>query len=208
MARTEFIVAVVSVVIVAGVVAIPLATPATVVPPIAAPVATATATADPNGLVGAGCATYATAAASFSKETVAQAIAATPTLSSFSAAISGKTNADVNLVAKFDGSPVTVFAPVDAAFAKLPVATLAAFKNQADATALTRILEYHVIASEFAPAAVAGTHATFQGQTLTVTSSGNALIVGGANVVCGGIHTANGTLYLIDAVLAPPAAKP
>jgi len=206
MARTEFIVTVASIVIVAGVIAIPLASPAATVAPLALPAASASASANPDGLVGAGCATYATTAASVSKETVAQAIAAIPTLSSFSAAISGKTNTGVNLVGKLDGSQVTVFVPVDAAFAKLSVATQTSFKNPADATALTKILEYHVVPSQFAPAAIGGTHTTLEGDVVTVTSSGTSLIVGGANVICGGIPTSNGTLYLIDTVLSPPAS--
>jgi uncharacterized surface protein with fasciclin (FAS1) repeats len=207
MARTEFIVTVASIVIVAGVIAIPLASPAATVAPLPAPLASSSATANPDGLVGAGCPTYATTAASVSKETVSQAIAAIPTLSSFSAAISGKTNTGVNLVSKLDGSQVTVFVPVDAAFAKLPVTTQTSFKNPADASALIKILDYHVVPSQFAPAAIGGTHTTLQGETVTVTSTGTALVVGGANVICGGIHTSNGTLYLIDTVLSPPATN-
>ena len=56
------------------------------------------------------------------------------------------------------------------------------------------------------PAAVVGEHATVQGSKLTVTGSGNDLKVNDAGVVCGGIKTANATLYLIDTVLMPPAA--
>jgi uncharacterized surface protein with fasciclin (FAS1) repeats len=207
MPRTEFIVTIASIVIVAGVIAIPLARPAATVAPLSVPLPSSSATANPDGLVGAGCPTYATTAASVSKETVAQAIAATPTLSSFSAAISGKTNASVNLVSRLDGSQVTVFVPVDAAFAKLPVTTQTAFKDPADASAFTKILEYHVVPTQFAPAVIGGTHTTLQGETLTVTSTGTGLVVGGVNVICGGIHTSNGTLYLIDTVLSPPATK-
>ena len=47
-------------------------------------------------------------------------------------------------------------------------------------------------------------HITVQGSTLEVTGSGDALMVNGANVICGGVHTANATVYLIDAVLLPP----
>jgi uncharacterized surface protein with fasciclin (FAS1) repeats len=38
-----------------------------------------------------------------------------------------------------------------------------------------------------------------------VTGSGNSLRVNGANVICGGVQTANATVYLVDSVLMPPA---
>ena len=43
-------------------------------------------------------------------------------------------------------------------------------------------------------------------QALTVTGSGNNLMVNNAKVICGGVKTANATVYLIDTVLMPPAA--
>ena len=50
-----------------------------------------------------------------------------------------------------------------------------------------------------------GTHTTVQGAQLTVTGDGDHLMVNNANVVCGGIQTANATVYLIDSVLLPPS---
>jgi uncharacterized surface protein with fasciclin (FAS1) repeats len=55
------------------------------------------------------------------------------------------------------------------------------------------------------PSKVAGMHKTVEGATVSVTGSGNDLKVNGASVVCGGVHTANATVYLIDTVLMPPA---
>jgi uncharacterized surface protein with fasciclin (FAS1) repeats len=46
-------------------------------------------------------------------------------------------------------------------------------------------------------------HKTLGGGTLTVTGSGDTLKVGNANVICGGVKTANATVYLIDGVLMP-----
>jgi uncharacterized surface protein with fasciclin (FAS1) repeats len=51
-----------------------------------------------------------------------------------------------------------------------------------------------------------GTHTTVAGGDLEVTGSGDMLEVGGASVVCGGVTTANATVYLIDGVLTPPAS--
>jgi hypothetical protein len=56
------------------------------------------------------------------------------------------------------------------------------------------------------PKAVIGDHTTVEGGSLTVTGTGDAIKVNDAGVVCGGIKTANATLYLIDTVLMPPAA--
>jgi len=97
-----------------------------------------------------------------------------------------------------------VFAPTDEAFAKLDPATIEKLKT--DSALLTSILTYHVVSGQAAPAQVVGEHTTVQGAPLTVTGSGNDLKVNDANVVCGGIATANATLYLVDTVLIPPAA--
>ena len=56
-------------------------------------------------------------------------------------------------------------------------------------------------------AKVAGEHATAEGSNLEVTGSGDNLEVNGAKVICGGVKTANATVYLIDTVLMPPAKK-
>jgi uncharacterized surface protein with fasciclin (FAS1) repeats len=63
-----------------------------------------------------------------------------------------------------------------------------------------------VVAGQLDPSTVVGTHATVEKQTVTVTGSGDSLKVNGANVICGGVRTANATVYLIDSVLMPPAS--
>jgi len=110
----------------------------------------------------------------------------------------------VDLVSTLNGGEFTVFAPVDTAFAKIPAATVNTLKTN-DAL-LTKILTYHVVSGQLDPAAVVGKHATVEKQDLTVTGSGDSLKVNGANVICGGVKTANATVYLIDSVLMPPAA--
>ncbi len=62
-----------------------------------------------------------------------------------------------------------------------------------------------MVAGQIEPADIAGTHTTVNGADLTVTGSGDNLMVNGANVICGGVQTANATVYLIDGVLMPPA---
>lgn len=102
---------------------------------------------------------------------------------------------------------ITVFAPANAAFQKIPSATL----NQvmADKATLTKILTYHVVSGRLSPDQLAGTHTTLQGGTITVAGSGESFTVTGgsssntANVVCGNVQTANATVYIIDSVLMP-----
>jgi uncharacterized surface protein with fasciclin (FAS1) repeats len=109
----------------------------------------------------------------------------------------------VNLIDTLNNGQYTVFAPTDAAFGKLPPATVDKLKT--DAPLLKSILTYHVVQGQLSPAKVDGTHPTLQGGTSTVTGQGNDLKVNDAGLVCGGVHTANATVYLIDTVLMPPA---
>ena len=171
----------------------------------------ATPTMDPAAnLVGSGCADYAAmvpdgagSVEGMSQDPVAVAASNNPLLTTLVAAVSGKLNPDVNLVDTLDGSEFTVFAPVDDAFAKIDPATIESLKT--DGTTLSAILTYHVVPGQIAPADIVGMHTTVQGADLEVTGSGDELMVNGAKVVCGGVQTANATVYLIDSVLLPPA---
>ncbi|GAB4059227.1 fasciclin domain-containing protein [Catellatospora paridis] len=97
---------------------------------------------------------------------------------------------------------VTVFAPTNDAFAKIPKADLD--KVLADKELLTKILTYHVVAGKTAPEQLAGTHKTLEGQDLTVSGSGADFKVNdSAKVVCGNVQTRNGTVYIVDTVLMP-----
>ena len=171
----------------------------------------ATASADPmTGLVGPACASYAQqvptgpgSVAGMAQDPVAVAASNNPLLTTLTAAVSGKLNPNVNLVDTLNGGQFTVFAPTDDAFAKLPPATIDALKT--DSAGLTNILTYHVVPGQANPSNIVGTHKTVQGQTVTVTGMGDNLKVNDASVVCGGVQTANATVYLIDTVLIPPA---
>lgn len=161
-------------------------------------------------LVGPGCADYAETVPDgagsidgMSADPVATAASNNPLLTTLVAAVSGQLNPDVNLVDTLNGDEFTVFAPVDDAFAAIDPATIEAL--QTDSETLTSILTYHVVPGQVAPADIAGTHTTVQGSDLEVTGSGDELMVNDANVICGGVQTANATVYLIDAVLMPPA---
>lgn len=166
-------------------------------------------TADPAAdLVGTGCADYATAVpdgpgsvTGMSTDPVAVAASNNPLLTTLTAAVSGQLNPDVNLVDTLNGGEFTVFAPVDDAFAAIDPATIESLKT--DSATLTKILTYHVVPGQLSPDMVAGTQTTVEGGTVEVAGSGDDLTVNGAKVICGGVHTANATVYLIDAVLMP-----
>ena len=163
-------------------------------------------------LVGSGCAAYAKAVpsgegsvAGMAKDPVAVAASNNPLLKTLTAAVSGKLNPKVDLVDTLNGGEFTVFAPVDEAFAAIPEKDLNAVV--ADADTLSSVLTYHVIPGQIAPSDIAGSHKTVEGQEVKVTGSGDKLMVNGASVICGGVQTANATVYLVDTVLMPPAKK-
>lgn len=168
-----------------------------------------TATSAQAEMVGTGCSAYAQqvptgpgSVQGMAMDPVAVAASNNPMLTTLTKAISGQLNPQVNLVDTLNGGQFTVFAPTDAAFAKIDPATIEKLKT--DAPLLTSILTYHVVPGQAGPAQVAGTHKTVQGADVTVTGMGNDLRVNDASVVCGGVQTANATVYMIDTVLMPP----
>ncbi|MFF2750574.1 fasciclin domain-containing protein [Kitasatospora sp. NPDC058048] len=97
---------------------------------------------------------------------------------------------------------LTVFAPTNDAFDKIPKATLDA--ALADKETLTRILTHHVVPQRLAPTALAGGHKTLETHDLTVTGAAPDFTVDGdAKVLCGNVQTANATVYIVDTVLMP-----
>jgi len=128
---------------------------------------------------------------------VASAASANPLLTTLVAAV---TKAD--LVDTLNSSKsLTVFAPTDDAFAKLPKADLDAVL--ADKALLTQILTHHVVGEKLDPAAVSGEHETLNKDSVTVEGDESGMTVDGAKVLCGNIPTANATVYVIDTVLMP-----
>ncbi|ORV10028.1 fasciclin domain-containing protein [Mycobacterium celatum] len=175
----------------------------------AAPVTTSAMAGPAADLIGPGCADYAAlhpsgpaSVAGMAQDPVATAASNNPMLSTLTSALSGKLNPNVNLVDTLNNGQYTVFAPTNDAFAKLPASTIDELKTNADM--LKNILTYHVVQGQQSPAMVDGTHKTLQGANVNVTGQGNGLKVNDAGLVCGGVHTANATVYMIDTVLTPP----
>ena len=97
---------------------------------------------------------------------------------------------------------VTVFAPADSAFRKLPAGEMSMMHSTAG---LAKILKYHVVNGRVTPAELASgmTLKTLEGGSLKPAKMGSAYEVNNADVLCGNIRTANATVYVINKVLTP-----
>jgi uncharacterized surface protein with fasciclin (FAS1) repeats len=97
--------------------------------------------------------------------------------------------------------PFTVFAPTDAAFAKIPKADLDALLK--DKAALTKVLTYHVVPGKvMAKDVKAGSVKTVQGGELTLATMGG-VTVNGAKVVAADVAADNGVIHAVDTVIMP-----
>lgn len=110
---------------------------------------------------------------------------------------------EAGLIDTLKGSgPFTVFAPTDAAFAKIPADQLNALL--ADKAKLTAVLTYHVVPGKIMAADVRpGAVKTVQGQTLEVAASSAGVKVNDANVIKTDIVATNGVIHVIDTVVLP-----
>jgi uncharacterized surface protein with fasciclin (FAS1) repeats len=102
--------------------------------------------------------------------------------------------------------PFTVFAPTDAAFAKLPAGTVEGLLK--DPKALSNILLYHVVPGEVKAAAVKDgmTAKTLQGSPVTFKVADGKVMINGANIIATDVMASNGVIHVIDSVILPPAA--
>jgi uncharacterized surface protein with fasciclin (FAS1) repeats len=99
--------------------------------------------------------------------------------------------------------PFTVFAPTDAAFAKVPKATLAGLaKNKAK---LRAVLLYHVVKGKVTAAQAMKLRSapTLEGKPLSIRVNGGKVIVGGATVTKANVTASNGVIHVINRVLIP-----
>lgn len=103
--------------------------------------------------------------------------------------------------------PLTVFAPTDAAFAKLPKGTVENLLKPENKAQLTAILTYHVVAGKIAgaDAAKGATAKTLQGATVTASGKGGVVKINDATVAKADVEASNGVIHVIDTVLMPPA---
>ncbi len=101
--------------------------------------------------------------------------------------------------------PFTVFAPTDAAFAKLPAGTVESLLKPANKKKLANILTYHVISGNVKAADVATmtTAKTVNGQSVAISVNGSTVKINDATVIKADVDASNGTIHVIDTVLMP-----
>ena len=102
--------------------------------------------------------------------------------------------------------PFTVFAPTNAAFAKLPAGTVDTLVKPENKAALTDILTYHVVAGRYTAADLKDglTLTTVEGKKLTFSSVGGKLMINGSAMVeTADVISSNGVTHVIDTVLMP-----
>ncbi len=158
---------------------------------------------DMSGPFGPACASVpADGAGSFdgmAEDPVATAASNNPDLSTLVTAVKQAGLVDTLNNAK----DITVFAPTNEAFAKIPKADLDKVLNNKEQ--LTKVLTYHVVGENVTKDKLAdGSFKTLEGGTLTTKGSGDTYKVNdSAGIVCGDVRTSNATVHIIDTVLMP-----
>ena len=130
---------------------------------------------------------------------VASAASANPLLTTLVKAVTA-----ADLVEPLNSAPqLTVFAPANPAFEPIPKADLNALLK--DKKTLSAVLTHHVVPEKIAPDQLGGEYETLNGDMLTINGEGEEATIGDekATVLCGGIETANATVYVIDTVMMP-----
>lgn len=151
-------------------------------------------------LVSLGCASAVAEKPAAKKDIVDTAVAA----GSFKTLVTAVQAADLVATLKSPG-PFTVFAPTDAAFAKLPDGTVAGLLKPENKTKLAAVLTYHVVPGKLMSGDVvkATTLKTVQGQSLKVEVKDGKVFIDGAQVTTVDIETTNGVIHVIDSVVLP-----
>lgn len=100
----------------------------------------------------------------------------------------------------------TVFAPTDAAFAKLPAGTVDMLMRPENRDKLRSILQYHVVPGRVNAQQVMGMPMarSASGQDIRISTMGNTVMVGNATVIKADVMASNGIVHVIDTVLMPP----
>ena len=125
---------------------------------------------------------------------------------SFSTLVAALTAAELADVLKGPG-PFTVFAPTDAAFAKLPAGTVESLLKPENKAQLQAVLKYHVVAGKVLAADVVKltSASTLEGSAVKVSVVGAGVKLNDSNVTQVDVMASNGVIHVIDAVLLPPS---
>jgi uncharacterized surface protein with fasciclin (FAS1) repeats len=146
-------------------------------------------------------AVVAVAAGAASAQTIVGIAASNPQFSTLVKAVQA-----AGLVDTLNGpGPFTVFAPTDAAFAKLPAGRLDALL--ADEQTLVKVLTYHVVPAKLMASDVVKLRSatTAEGEPITITTDAKGVRVDDANVTATDIVASNGVIHVIDTVILPPS---
>ncbi|OYU52928.1 MAG: hypothetical protein CFE27_05885 [Alphaproteobacteria bacterium PA1] len=106
--------------------------------------------------------------------------------------------------------PFTVFAPTDAAFAKLPAGTVETLLKPENRAQLISILTYHVVPGKITSNQLLDKvtpATTIQGRKATIDGRNGRVTVNGVAVIAADVGASNGVIHVIDTVLMPPAPK-
>lgn len=105
--------------------------------------------------------------------------------------------------------PLTVFAPTDEAFAKLPAGTVETLLKPENKSKLVSILTYHVVPGRVysIAALAAGKAKTLQGQSVSIAVQSGSAMVNNAKLVATDLDASNGVIHVIDSVIMPPESK-
>jgi uncharacterized surface protein with fasciclin (FAS1) repeats len=153
------------------------------------------ATATALGMITAGTSVHA------AEQDIVDTAVAAGQFKTLAAALNG---ADLANTLKGPG-PFTVFAPTDAAFAKLPVGTIESLLKPENKDKLTAILTYHVVPGRVLAADVGKLQEakTVNGKMLTVSTNGGGVMINDARVTATDIAASNGVIHVIDSVILP-----
>ncbi|THF66032.1 fasciclin domain-containing protein [Deinococcus sp. Arct2-2] len=150
---------------------------------------------------GAGAPVARPAAAPAACKTIAQLVMSDPQFSTLAVAVEAAGLGDT-----LSSGAFTVFAPTNAAFAKVPSDMLATVLN--DPEMLQSVLLYHVVPGKIAAKQVAGIKSarTVQGTRIDVMVSGSTVMINDATITQVNVPACNGVIHIIDTVLMPPMA--
>jgi transforming growth factor-beta-induced protein len=150
---------------------------------------------------GAGAPAKVPATAAAPCKTITELVSGDPQFSTLLTAVQA-----AGLAETLSSGSYTVFAPTNAAFAKVPSDTLSGLLN--DPVALKAVLLYHVVPGKVSAKQVSSLSSakTANGATVSVKASGGKVMINNATVIKADICAANGIVHVIDTVLLPPAA--
>lgn len=139
-------------------------------------------------------------AVSVSAKTVVEIAAGSPDHTTLVAAVKA-----AGLVETLSGpGPFTIFAPTNAAFAKLPAGTVESLLLPENKAKLVAVLTYHVVPAKVLAADVkSGEAPTVNGKPLTLKTGSYGVSVNGAKVIAADLVGSNGVIHVVDTVILP-----